>query len=287
MAGFTITDLSNRYPDESSCLDRLFRARYGSLKRCPKCKKQTKFYRIKARKTYGCKHCGHQLSPTAGTIFHKSSTPLKLWFHALYLFTISKNGVSAKELQRQLGVTYKTAWRMGHKIRELLIQNKEQLTGVVEADETYYGGNNMNKRWRTYDPATKQVIFGMVERDGKIRVKHVMSPGARILLGEIQENVSRESILLTDELGSYRRLQKLGYNHRAINHTTHYVDGKVHTNTIESFWNQLKRSLSGTYNWVSPVHLQSYLDEFAFRHNHKNDVHTFHNLVSRAAQPSR
>src|SRR4030042_3917303 len=122
---FTINEFNKKYPTDDVCLAELFKARYGYIKVCPKCKKETKFNRIKARKCYCCQYCGFQLHPVANTIFHKSETPLKNWFYAIYLFSTSKNGVSAMELQRQIGCTYKTAWRMAYQIRLLFEQNKD------------------------------------------------------------------------------------------------------------------------------------------------------------------
>src|SRR3989344_5492634 len=137
---YTIKQFNEEYPDDNACLEAVFQNRFGDVKFCPKCGAETKFYRVKKRQCYACMHCGYQLHPLAQTIFRKSETPLKSWFYAIYLFSVSKNGVSAKELERHLGVTYKTAWRMAKQIRLLMQQDVEQLTGTVEVDETYIGG---------------------------------------------------------------------------------------------------------------------------------------------------
>lgn len=143
---FTINSFHEKYPNENACLHENFLSRFGSLRSCPSCKKRTNFYRIVSKKVYSCQYCGYQISPLAGTIFHKSDTDLKKWFYAIYLFSVSKNGVSAKELERHLGVTYKTAWRIAKQIRELFSQNKETLSNLIEVDETYYGGKHKDKR---------------------------------------------------------------------------------------------------------------------------------------------
>src|SRR3990167_6001013 len=136
---FTIRDFDAKYPHDDACLDDIFKKRYGALKECPSCKKKTKFFKVTGRKCYACQFCGHQLHPLADTIFHKSETSLKSWFYAIFLFANSKNGVSGKELERQLGVTYKTAWRMARQIRLLFGSTGTKLKNTVEADETYIG----------------------------------------------------------------------------------------------------------------------------------------------------
>jgi len=144
---YTITQFNIEFPDDDACLERMFQQRFGSLQYCPKCGAETSFYKISDRKCYSCKHCGNHIYPLAGTIFHKSPTPLKLWFYAIFLFTASKNGVSAKELQRQLGVTYKTAWRMAKQIRELFSNvDTTDVDGTIEMDETYIGGRTTSKK---------------------------------------------------------------------------------------------------------------------------------------------
>lgn len=136
---FTIKEFHERYPDDNACLDDLFERRYGHLTACPQCHRKTNFYRVSKRRSYSCQWCGHQIYPCAGTIFEKSDTPLKSWFFAIFLFSKSKNGVAAKELERQLGVTYKTAWRMAHQVRLLMGGDKKAMKGEVEADETDLG----------------------------------------------------------------------------------------------------------------------------------------------------
>jgi len=130
----TIKDFNRVYPDDSSCLDRIYSIRYCHLKVCIKCKKETNFYRVKKRKCYACQYCGYQISPLAGTIFHKSSTSLKKWFYSIYLFSTSNGSLSAKEIQRQIGVTYKCAWRISKKIKLLYKENKKLLSDIMEID---------------------------------------------------------------------------------------------------------------------------------------------------------
>ena len=284
---FTVKQFHEKYPDDDACLDEVFEQRYGCLDHCPSCEKAFKYYRRKDRKAYACAYCAHILYPLADTIFHKSSTSLKNWFFAIYLFANSKNGVSAKELERHLGVTYKTAWRMAKQIR-LLFQDQDQddepMNDIVEADETYVGGRKKGKRGRGAEGKTP--VIGIAERNGE--VKAIVAPDTKACTVEpfICQNVEKGSQLMTDEYASYRRISLHGYKHQTVNHgSKQYVVGDVHTNTIEGFWSQLKRSINGTYHAVSPKYLQNYVDEFAFRYNLRHaDEHLFHHLVPLAAK---
>jgi transposase-like protein len=277
---YTFKQFKEEYPDDEACLEAVFQNRFGDLRWCPKCGAETKFYRVKKRQCYACMHCAHQLHPLADTIFRKSSTSLWNWFYAIYMFSVSKNGVSAKELERHLGVTYKTAWRMAKQIRLLMEQDGEMLTGNVEVDETYIGG----KRKMAQKYNNKSAVFGAVERDGFVKAKHVKSTGVRVLMPEIESGVAKGSAIFSDEWQAYKSLARRGYSHTTVNHSTlEYVRGTAHTNTIEGFWSQLKRSLDGTYHAVSPKYLQSYVNQFAFYYNHRA-VAVYPVLLKRAAK---
>lgn len=284
MERFTLKDFNQAYPDDNACLDAIFQARYGNLEKCPKCSNKSKFYRIGSRKVYSCQYCGYQLSPTADTIFHKSSTSLRNWFYALFLFSNSKNGVSAKELERHLGVTYKTAWRMAKQIRLLFSENADQLKGVVEVDETYFGGSSTSRRYEISNPDKKTPIMGMVERKGRIIAKPVLSTGARVLTKEIEQHIDPTAHIVTDELTSYKNLYKRGFNHSIVRHKDTYVVGDLYTNTIEGFWSQFKRSVKGTYHAISPKYLSSYIDEFSYRYSNRFSP-VFPLLISKAVKP--
>ncbi len=265
---FTIKDFNKMYPDDNSCLNEIFKNRYGDLKVCPGCKKKTNFYKVKGRKAYACQYCGYQISPLADTIFHKSSTSLRNWFYSLYLFSVSKNGVSAKELERQLGVTYKCAWRIAKQIRLLFKQNKKLLSDIVEIDETYIGGKHRGKRGRGSENKTS--VVGLAQRKGTIKAKVTDNTKSSTIKAIIKDNVEIGINLVTDEYRSYNGLGKLGFKHFTINHgDEEWVSGIAHVNTIEGFWSQLKRSINGTYHCVSPKYLQHYVDEFVYRYNYR------------------
>jgi transposase-like protein len=270
----TYKEFFDEYPDDDACLTQVFNNRYGNLDTCPHCGKKTKFFKVTDRKCYACEYCGYQLHPLADTIFHKSSASLKNWFFSIYLFSISKNGVAAKELERQLGCTYKTAWRMAQQIKKLFDDSnepKEKLSGTLEADETYHGGKHEGKRGRGAEGKTP--IIGIVQRGDDIRAKVTENTKSSTILPFIQNNVQEGSEIMTDEYRPYDVLAMNNYRHYVVNHGVgEYVNGKAHTNNLEGFWSQLKRSIDGTYHSVSPKYLQRYLDEFSWRYNHRNSL---------------
>jgi transposase-like protein len=180
----------------------------------------------------------------------------------------SRNGVAAKELERQLGVTYKTAWRMAHEIRKLMTDGSPKFTGTVEADETYVGGKRAGKRGR--GAAGKTPVVGIAERRGGVKAKVVDNVTTDSVIGHIRKNVEPASKVISDELPVYNYVAPLGYSHEQVNHgQREYVRGRVHTNTIDGFWSQLKRSIDGTHHHVSRKHLQKYVDEFTFRYSNR------------------
>ena len=265
---YTIAQFNKDFPNDDVCLDTIFENRYGDVKDCPKCGVvNTKFYRVTGRKCYACMHCGYQLHPLAQTIFHKSETPLKSWFYAIYLFSVSKNGVAAKELERHLGVTYKTAHRMARQIRLLMQQDSDKLTGIVEADETYIGGTRKKYQQVHSQYDNKQAVVGIVEKNGNAKAFATKSANATNTIPFLKANIESGSTIHTDESRIYTRVKR-DFDHAFVNHSKYeYVKAGVSTNTIEGFWGQLKRSLDGTYHSVSPKYLQTYVNEFVFRYN--------------------
>ncbi len=280
---YTIKDFRKQFPDDMACLAFLYKARYPRGAECDSCHHKDCFYPIQGRKSYVCSWCGHQLSPTADTIFHKSPTPLLSWFHAIFLFSTAKNGVAAKEIQRQIGVTYKCAWRICRQIRLLMAEDGGTLGGMLEADESYIGGKHSGGK-RGVGAEGKTPVFGVVERGGKIKTKVIPHARASVVMPLLWDYAAPGSILSTDEAGIYNRAESIGFIHERVKHSVgQYVRGAVHTQTIDGFWSQFKRSLNGTYHSVSPKHLQTYLDEFCFRYSHRGDFRPLpETLFSRA-----
>jgi transposase len=296
---YSVTEFNREFPDDAACLEHLWRARYsadGKHAECPKCKRERAFkkYAMKrGRQSWTCTGCGQHIHPTAGTIFHNSSTSLRLWFHAMYLMTSTRCGISAKQLERELGVSYKTAWRMMNKIRNRAMNdaNGEQLAGDVEIDETSWGGRPRRKL-RSYSEVAKfreakPTILGMVERGGKVRLRVIPSRRGPALSREVRANVNPSAIIFTDDWQAYKPLRGEFLDHRVINHSAGvYVEGDIHTNSIEGLFGNMKTGMRGAYKKVSRRWLQSYLDEYAWRYSNRNgDRAMFAKLVERSAKP--
>jgi transposase len=287
MSKFTVREFFKRFPNDEACLEHVMEVRFGLRHTCGKCGVvDATFHRLAKRPAYSCAHCGHHIYPCAGTVFQDTRTPLTLWFYAIYLFVTTRHGVSGKELQRQLGVTYKTAWRIGHQIRILMDSADEftALQGHVEADETYVGGYSPGKRGRSLD-SNKTVVAGLAERGGKTRAQVVPDAKTVTLKGFILENVAPGTTISTDEHGGYNLLAKYGYEHGRVNHSKEEwsrtgADGKRHsTNNLESFWSLFKRSVASTHIHVSAKYMDRYLNEFTFRSNHRQMENAMFDLL--------
>ncbi|TSD00625.1 MAG: ISSpo3, transposase [Candidatus Peregrinibacteria bacterium Greene1014_49] len=281
---YTVQQFHRQFKDNKTCLLHLFETHHGH-KACPKCGEKGK-YHLQADTSHFVCQCGkHQISPKAGTIFEKSDTDLVKWYFAIFLMSQSRNGVAAKEIERHTGVTYKTAWRMAKEIRKMMDDPPTLQTGEVEADETWIGGRKDPRRKN----AKKTIVFGSVQRKGKVQAQVVKDVTEESLLHPIRSNVAKGSLLLTDQLRAYRNIAHIeGYGHETVKHQhKEYRKGNAYTNTIEGFWSQLKRSLDGTYHVISPKYLPLYLGEFAFRYNYARDpsFHLFDFLLSRVGLP--
>ncbi|MFC2065554.1 IS1595 family transposase [Chloroflexota bacterium] len=205
-----------------------------------------------------------------GTIFEHSATPLKLWFYAIYLMSSTRCGISAKQIQRETGVTYKTAWRMFKQIRTLLQEDTPALTGEVEVDETYVGGRRHGKRGRGAEGKT--IVVGAVQRKGKVIANIIPDVKRHSLVPFIVRKVDRNATLYTDTFPNYDTMTRIGYKHLRIEHQAReYARGHIHTNSIEGFWSLLKRGIGGVYHSVSEKYLQNYINEYGFRYNHRKD----------------
>lgn len=262
---FTLKQFKEQYGSHDKCLDTLKAMRFPDNTPCPKCKKETVFYRVSNRSAYACKLCGWHVYPLAGTIFEKTSTPLDLWFFAMYLMIHTRSGTSAKQLERMLGVTYKTAWRIFKQIRMLMANTDSTLLdGTVEIDETFIGGkgkNRMSKRHGNEKP--KEIVMGMLKREGKAYLKHIPNTGKWTLLQQIKDHIDPHARVITDEYRGYTQLKYHGYKHDFVKHKETYVIGDIYTQNIENLWSILKRGIYGVYRIVSKKYLQAYIDEYA------------------------
>lgn len=275
---YTIDQFRSDYPNDDACLESIKNSRYpGGVTYCSDCGQERKLYRVTGRTAYACER-GHQFYPLAGTIFEKSTTALHIWFYAMYLMGSTRCGISAKQVQRETGVTYKTAWRMFRQIRSLLSEPDMQLEGsTVEIDETYVGGKRKNRHgsrgMRGRDNDEKTPVLGMVERGGRVIAKVTPNVKAETVFPIIHEYVMPSSQVFTDEYSVYDKLATAenGYQHKRIKHAEKvYVMGDVHTQTIEGFWSLVKRGIGGVYHAVGKSYLQTYLDEYAFRYNRRD-----------------
>jgi transposase-like protein len=281
---YTVAQFNAEFPSDDSCLEYIKEQRWpNGITQCAKCGVERKHHRVSGRTAYACQVCGNHIYPLAGTVFEKTTTPLKTWFYAMYLMGSTRCGISAKQIQRETGVTYKTAWRMFRQIRSLLSEGDLQLEGsTVEMDETYMGGKRRGDhpgRPNRADPLHRPVV-GMAERGGRVRAFAANDVTRKTLHGYAKEYIMPASTIYTDELPAYDGLEKVnGYVHRRIRHATGvYVVGDIHTNTIEGFWSLVKRGIGGVYHSVSAKYLQTYLDEYCFRYNRRNQG----NLLFRA-----
>ncbi|MDQ3524785.1 MAG: IS1595 family transposase [Chloroflexota bacterium] len=278
---YSIMEFMRDFPDDAACLNWLWQTRYavdeaGDHAVCPRCNDVTRFARYatkQRRQSWTCTACGLHIHPTAGTIYHKSSTSLQLWFYAMYLMTSTRCGISAKQIERELGVTYKTAWRMCHLIRrELMPQDTDHLSGEVEADEMLVGGKPRVGRpmSRAQHLERHAKVAGVVERGGRV-IASVQRHRADARW-HVAEYVLPESTLFTDEYPAYHEVGRKFRGHHRVNHSEKvYVSGEAHTQTIEGFWALVKNGIRGVYHAVSAKHLQTYLNEYAWRYNHRHD----------------
>ena len=277
---------NEQFPTSDHCLDYIWQMHYVDHP-CSVCGLYDGFHKLPNRPAYQCQ-CGTQVYPLANTPFHKSTTDLRTWFLAIFFMTNTRSGMSAMQFQRISGVTYKTAWRIFKQVRLMMTDDDTPLSNDVEVDEAYIHPNPArNTRLKPKLPGKRfydsEVIFGMVERGGRARIKHVKSSGTRVLIPEIQKNIEPTATIYSDEYGSYRLLRKRGFDHKTVNHSTQqYVIGRVHTQNVENFWSQFKRGIYGVYRHVDPTYLQHYANEYAFRYsNRKNDTPMFDLLLKR------
>lgn len=306
---YSLHEFLREFPDDETCLEWLWRERHapdGEHAFCPKCQQERSFKRYETkvrRQAWTCTGCGHHIHPTAGTIFAKSSRPLTDWFYVMFLVSSSRCGISAKHVERELGCNYKTAWRMLNRVRdELMRQDEEPLTGEVEVDSAYVGGQLHESERRklraqgrsNQGPATKDraIVFAAIQRQGRLRAAVVGSSrqqadSPRAIRDKLHEFVLPSTMVFTDDWGGYNALERGGrYTFRRVKHSQRiYVTGDVHTNTVEGFFGHFKTDLRGTHHSVSRRWLGTYLNEWVFKWNHRNDTRAmFHTLLGHAAR---
>jgi len=270
---FSLRQFKWKYGTHDKCLEAIKKLKYSDETECPSCKRLSVFYKVAGRTSYACGNCGYHIYPLAGTIFEKTTTPLDSWFFAMYLMVQTRSGVSAKQLERMLGVTYKTAWRMFKQIRILMAQQPSLLDGIVEIDETYFGGKGKNRAYEWHGGVEeKEIVMGIVQRKGTAYAKHIPNTGKWTLINQIKQNIDPKAHIMTDELASYKNLYEHGFDkHYTVNHSDkEYVRHHLfHTNSVEGLWSHIKRGVYGVYRKVSKKYLQAYIDEYVWRYNNR------------------
>lgn len=278
-----MTDLtSSKFTNPEAARKHLEAIRWPDGPVCPHCGVLEKASRIKGGRKglLFCNACRKQYTVTVGTVFERSKVPLNKWLLANHLMASSKKGVSAHQLHRMLGVTYKTAWFMAHRIREAMRElNPGPLGGegkYVEVDETYIGGKEHNKHVgkrnsRNIGGRGKEIVFALVERKGRVRSGTVNAVSTKTLRPIMLEQIREATALMSDDAGQYRFMHRDFPKHQVVNHSIReYVRGDAYTNTVEGYFSVLKRGITGTYHHVSPEHLKRYLGEFDFRYNNRS-----------------
>jgi transposase-like protein len=289
---FDLVELIEQFGSEDKCHEYLESLRWPDGVRCPRCE-SAKISRIAKRRQFDCDSCRYQFSVRVETLFHDSKLPLWKWFLAVYLMIESKKGISANQLKRTLGVSYKTAWYLCHRIRSAMKdESGELLTGVIEADETYVGGvmrfpaGTSRKEMAMRRRDNKTVVLGAVQRGGKVRLR--MAPDAKsgtvkAFLGDVIADDAKA--IYTDTHRSYRGIGDHNTRHEYVNHSQEeWVRGQIHTNTVESVWSLFDRSVIGAYHKLSVKHLPAYLDEAAFRWNNRENPFMFRDTILRLVE---
>jgi transposase-like protein len=272
-----LADLTTKFSTDERCREMLRRLRWPVGVECPRCK-QAAIELETNKELFYCKDCDYQFTVTAGTIFNDSHLPLTKWFMATLLLCEAKKGMSACQVQRTIGVSYKTAWYLCHRIRAAMVEaDKPMLDGKIEMDETYVGG----KSHKSGRPKDKEIVIGIRQRNGELRLFHSKDIKAETMAKYIRENVSEDvDVIFTDDYPSYPSAMKRAgvpsRKHKTINHTKEiYVMGDIHTNTVESAFSLFKRGVRGTWHHISAKHLAAYLEEMSFRFNRRKNADLF------------
>lgn len=275
-----IIQIYRQFPTHESCLRYLEKVKWGNTPICPYCK-SPKSTPMDKELRHHCNNCNTSFSVTVNTIFHKTKADLQKWFLAISLILNAKKGISARQLARDLEVNKNTAWYMAMRIREAMLQDRELLNGIVEVDETYVGGKSRpdSKRGRG---TSKPPVVGMAQRSGRVIASKVKKVDAKSFSRVVRENVDvRSATVITDQFKGYVNLKNF-FEHKSINHSANWAIGDIHTNTIEGFWSLLKRGIIEQYHQVSARHLQQYVNEFCYQHNHRKNPEVFEYTLQKA-----
>ena len=272
----SILQFQKHFDTDEKCREFLEQQRWGKTPACPHCGSLNVHRFETDKRIFKCreKECRKKFSVTVGTIYENTKIPLTKWFLTTYILSVHSKGISSLQLANWLDVTQKTAWYLNHRIREMLTEKAPKvLKGLVEVDETFVGGKiankHVSKRKGLHRNSNKTMVFGAVEREGKVITQIVPDTTKDSLINAVKENIEKGSTMVSDENLSYKGLSK-DYSHASVNHSTQrYVIGAAHTNTIEGFWSLLKRQINGIHHYVSPKHLQRYCNEASFRYNQK------------------
>ena len=276
-----LVELIDRFGNDDECRDYLESLRWPSGVACLRCR-DTDVHELGKYNRWTCRGCRYQFSVTTGTIMHDSHLPLRKWFLAIYLMCESKKGMSANQLKRTLGVSYKTAWYLCHRIREAMGNDPlsgPTLVGIIEVDETMVGGKRRGDNWRE----NKHWVAGAIERGGRVRLERIPNVKRDTLHAFIERTVKDEAeAIYTDDLKSYIGIGDDETRHETVNHSAEeWVIGDVHTNSIEGVWSLFKRSIVGTFHKMSVKHMDRYLEELEWRHNNRNNPHILRDTMAR------
>ena len=281
-SNINLMQMVERFGTEENCRAALEELRWPDGVRCPRCNSM-KISRIHERDQFDCDICRYQFSVTSGTIWHDTHLPLRMWFIAIYLTVESKKGFSANQMKRVLGVSYKTAWYLCHRIRAAMTeQDPVQLNGTVECDETFIGGKLRGRgKGRGAYLQNKAIVIGVIQRGGKVRLQVIDRTDRKTLHAFIKEHTAPDTeAIITDDWKAYKGIGDHDTIHEVVNHSAkEYVRGDVHTNGIENVWSLLKRSVTGTYHKLSVKHLDAYLDELEWRFNNRDNSYLFRDTL--------
>ena len=275
-------DLMDQFGTDEKCRAMLEKLRWADGVRCPRCN-GVKHTHMASRCQYDCLTCGYQFSVTSGTIWHDTHLPLRKWFMAILLTVESKKGMSANQMKRVIGVSYKTAWYLCHRIRAAMTElDPTPLKGTVEVDETFVGGKlKGHGKGRGAYLKNKAVVIGVIQRGGKVRLQVIDRTDRKTLHSFIKQHTAPDTeVIITDDWRAYRGIGDADTKHKIVNHSAkEYVRGAIHTNGIENVWSLLKRSVTGTYHKLSVKHLDAYLDELEWRFNNRENPYLFRDTL--------